>query len=69
MNQKTKKWVPKKGEIFYFFTVAGIIKRKRYNYPLHDKQYIAMGNVFQTREEAEHAFKLLKKHINFVLKQ
>lgn len=64
MNKETKKWVPEIGEEYFFITDSGMIKRTSNDCALIDYKNIAMGNVFQTKEEAENALKLLKIYIS-----
>lgn len=48
-----KKWGPKKGAVYWFITPDGCIDYYSYEDDETDKNFIAIGNCFQTEQQAE----------------
>lgn len=55
-----KKWGPKKGAVYWFITPDGCIDYYSYEDDETDKNFIAIGNCFQTEKQAEFMVEKLK---------
>ena len=60
IEPESRRWKPKRGQTYYFITGTGEIISNTWNEGYYDILRFAVGNVFETKEEAEFEVERLK---------
>ena len=60
IEPESRRWKPKEGETYYFISNLGVALSTTWTGVCHDSLMFAIGNVFETKEEAEFEVERLK---------
>ena len=60
IEPESRRWRPERGQAYYFFSSTAEIFRNTWNEGYYDSLRFAIGNVFETKEEAEFEVERLK---------